>query len=166
MPVSVGGSASSSPRERAPPDVHRHLAALRDRLFEPAGRQRTLDRALLELAGELLGDRVLDLLELGEELDETGVAGDGAKGAHEDERGGPLRMVEREPLGDVAAHRMADDDGGLVADDVQERGDVGRLLLEPVAVLGLVRVAVAAGGERVGADVIREVDRHRRVGGV
>ena len=68
------------------------------------------------------------------------------RGVHQDQRLDPLRMPQRDPAGDHAAHRVAEQPEAVEADRVGDRERVGDEPVERVRgrIVGLVALAVAA----------------------
>ena len=109
------------------PHAGRHLEALRDDLLEERRRNRTGQRALLEVAHERRVDRIAHRGDgfVPERLG-GGVAFDGGKSADQHQRRDAFGVIDRDPPRHQAAHRMADDDGARNCKRVHHADDVGR----------------------------------------
>jgi len=127
--------------QRGPPDPCGHLDAFGDHGVDERGRDGPDQRHGFEhLANQVRIDRVLHRLDrIRERCPPSAQA---ARGTHEDEPEDPVRMVERETLGDVPAAGVPDHDRPAHSHGVQERGEITAELIEGVAGRRLVRVPV------------------------
>jgi hypothetical protein len=143
--------------ERGPPHARRQLEALRDDCIEVRGRHGLGQRAQLELTHEVRIDRIRQRRDGFAEREHPRVTVPGRAGTNEHESEHPGRMIDRKALRDRAAHRVADDDGPVDAQDIHQRSDVVREVLGAVPGRGAVRVAMTALRHRDGAHPVGQL---------
>ncbi len=128
--------------EHLSPEAPRQLPALLHHPPEERLGQGVHGCARLELAPKLPGHEVRKPLDGLRELTQRAEV-TGRRRADEHETIDTLRVVDREALGDEAAHGMPDDRRTVDAEGVQQGYRVGREVLHPVAARGTLGVAVS-----------------------
>jgi serine/threonine protein kinase len=141
------------------PDARRQLGAFLDDALHEDGGNRLRNGAVLEVANERrahgigeLADRIVEL--------QHGRCPDGRARADEHEPADTCRSVDCDPLGDEAAHRMADDRRAPHAECVEKRQRIGGEVGGAIAALGPFGVAVSALGGDDGANRRRQPIEH------
>jgi len=139
--------------ERLAPHARRHFEVLRERHRGVRRRQRRADRRGAELTHELLRHRILEVVHRTRHLLGAGVAGQGQRGADEDQSRDPLGVFGRDQSRGQRARRVPHQNRPLHAQSIEEGDGVRGVVGGGVPSGRLVGVAVAPlrDGERPGA---------------